>query len=162
MPNILDSDVVEVVSPERVATPPPPHIDRQEPESSSGFTESLSIEETNKLRAKLGLKPLQVEHKGSRHEDDGGKRKDDLGEFYHKPAHNLGQRVHEEKMRSRLSERRTKRSYEDKYSKVSSLGVADSADDDAAAWITKSRQIESAKKEAEKRVNFVAIVLNFI
>ena len=41
------------------------------------------------------------------------------------------------------------------YSKVKSLGAADSDDDDSAAsWVAKSRKKENEKSLAEKRVNF--------
>lgn len=37
--------------------------DKTSPQPSSSNADSLSIEETNKLRAKLGLKPLEVAEK---------------------------------------------------------------------------------------------------
>jgi hypothetical protein len=53
----------------------------------------LSIEETNKLRARLGLKPLRIEDIPAFKEDGAEKKKDvekeggtDMGEFVHKPA----------------------------------------------------------------------------
>lgn len=83
--------------------PPPPAISNPPTESSSGAGESLSIEETNRIRAKLGLKPLQVDDKPTSVEvraDNDYKNStektaaefgldvinDDLGEFVHKPA----------------------------------------------------------------------------
>lgn len=151
-----DSDVVEIISPEptRVSTPPPPLINRQKsPEFSGGAVESLSIEETNKLRAKLGLKPLQVEDKSAKRDD--GKRKDDLGEFYHKPAHSLTVKAQQEKIRSKLSDYKEKRKIDCKLSKVKLLGDADSDDDDAIRWVEKNRRVLTAKEEANKRAKML-------
>lgn len=148
---------MEVVSPDvvRVVTPPPPSIPldnkHSSPEPSTGQSaESLSIEETNKLRAKLGLKPLQVDRPSKR---DDGKKKDDLGEFYHKPAFNMGDKAEQEKIRLRLAEHREKRNVESKLSKVTLLSEKISDDeDDAVTWVKRNRKLEDAKKEAERRV----------
>lgn len=43
-----------------------------------------------------------------------GKIKDDLGEFYHKPAGNIAQQRKADKLRERLQERREKRQLENK------------------------------------------------
>ncbi|XP_047986208.1 U4/U6.U5 tri-snRNP-associated protein 1 [Leguminivora glycinivorella] len=112
---------------------------------SAGAGESLSIEDTNRLRAKLGLKPLEVQEKP----DDDGKFKDDLGEFYHKPAANLAQQRRTEKLRERLEERKEKRQMEMKLQ--TTLLAAGSDEEDASAWVNKSRDIEKQKQEAAKR-----------
>lgn len=68
---LIDSDCVEVppapqISAHSPPTPPSPPRCRsfndksEDEEGNVGHKESLSIEETNKLRAKLGLKPLEV------------------------------------------------------------------------------------------------------
>ncbi|CAK1549286.1 unnamed protein product [Leptosia nina] len=114
-------------------------------EVSASVQESLSIEETNKLRAKLGLKPLEVTEKPA----DDGKIKDDLGEFYHKPAPNLSQRKKSDKIREKLEERREKRKLETKLK--TNLIAEGSDEEDAVAWVKKSRQLDKQKKEAEKR-----------
>ncbi|XP_052739540.1 U4/U6.U5 tri-snRNP-associated protein 1 isoform X2 [Bicyclus anynana] len=107
--------------------------------------ESLSVAETNKLRAKLGLKPLEVAEKQA----DDGKIKDDLGEFYHKPAANIAQQRKADKLRERLDERREKRLME---SKLQTALLADESDgEDASAWVRKSRDQEKQKREAAKR-----------
>lgn len=150
---------MEIISPEptRVSTPPPPLINRQKsPEFSGGAVESLSIEETNKLRAKLGLKPLQVEDKSAKRDD--GKRKDDLGEFYHKPAHSLTVKAQQEKIRSKLSDYKEKRKIDCKLSKVKLLGDADSDDDDAIRWVEKNRRVLTAKEEANKRASILILI----
>lgn len=128
--------------------------------TSNKSVESLSIEETNKLRAKLGLKPLEVS--GSSSKDDSSrskskedaKLKDDLGEFYHKPANNLAEKAQQEKIRSRLSERKEKRHIETKLSKVKTLGESDS-EEDAESWVVKNRKIQQDKDQAAKRVSTI-------
>ncbi|KAF5291182.1 hypothetical protein FQA39_LY14424 [Lamprigera yunnana] len=142
-----DSDVIEVVPTDdgHVSPPPPPEI--------SNSSESLSIKESNRLRAKLGLKPLQIETTKSKQND--GKKKDDLGEFYHKPAHSLTEKNQQEKLRSKLTVHREKRKIDNKLSKVKLLNVESSDDDDAAAWVQKNRHINEAKKEAERRAKML-------
>ncbi|CAH0750020.1 unnamed protein product [Diatraea saccharalis] len=110
-----------------------------------GASESLSIEETNKLRAKLGLKPLEVTEKPA----DDGKIKDDLGEFYHKPASNITQQKKTEKLREKLEERKEKRKLEQKLK--TTLLAEGSDDEDASAWVKKSRELDKQKQEAAKR-----------
>lgn len=67
--------------------------------------DSLSIQETNALRARLGLKPLQVESAPA--PDDGNKYKrecadgTDMGEFVHKPATNIAEKTRSDKIRQR-------------------------------------------------------------
>ena len=76
------------------------------------------MEETNKLRAKLGLKPLQVDEPkpaaavddddagGGGREEDGTLIAGDADQARHKPAENLTQKKEEEKMRDRLLKRK--------------------------------------------------------
>ncbi|KAF5308501.1 hypothetical protein FQR65_LT06166 [Abscondita terminalis] len=143
-----DSDVIEVIPNDESQMSPPPA-----PEISNSV-ESLSIKETNKLRAKLGLKPLQVQD-SSKNKADDGKKKDDLGEFYHKPAHSLTEKNQQEKIRSKLADHREKRNIDSKLSKVKLLSSQDSDDDDAVAWVEKNRRINNAKKEAERRAKML-------
>lgn len=112
------------------------------------------------MRAKLGLKPLEVsgssrdvnDSKSKSKED--AKLKDDLGEFYHKPANNLAEKAQQEKIRSRLSERKEKRHIETKLSKVKTLGESDS-EEDAERWVEKNRKIQLEKDQAAKRVSVI-------
>ncbi|XP_063893731.1 U4/U6.U5 tri-snRNP-associated protein 1 isoform X1 [Helicoverpa armigera] len=115
------------------------------PSTSGGAQESLSIEETNKLRAKLGLKPLERAEKPA----EDGKIKDDLGEFYHKPAANISQQKKSEKIREKLELRKEKRKIEQKLQ--TTLLADESDEDDAAAWVKRSREIDKQKREAAKR-----------
>lgn len=147
MLSILDSDVIEVTSPREI-TPPPPQISKSgSPKASGQSNDSLSIEETNKLRAKLGLKPLEV--RGDTDKD--GKRKDDYGEFYHKPATNIADKQRQEKLKAKIADHREKRSLENKLAKTKALGESDS-DDDVTSWVYKNRKLQSDKRDAEKRV----------
>lgn len=133
------------------STPPPPEISKQRspsPAKGGASQASLSIEETNKLRAKLGLKPLEVDNAPK---DDPDKIKDDLGEFYHKPAPNNNEKIRAQKLREKIGTQKEKRQIEAHLSKVKNLGECDS-DDDTQAWINKSRQLEEEKKKAEQRV----------
>ncbi|OWR49232.1 U4/U6.U5 tri-snRNP-associated protein 1 [Danaus plexippus] len=113
--------------------------------ASGSAQESLSIEETNKLRAKLGLKPLEVPEKPA----DDGKFKDDLGEFYHVPASNIAAQKKADKLREKLAERRDKRDIDNKLQ--TSLLAEGSDDEDASAWVRKTRDMEKQKQEAAKR-----------
>lgn len=133
------------------STPPPPEISKQHspsPAKGGASQASLSIEETNKLRAKLGLKPLEVDNTPK---DDPNKIKDDLGEFYHKPAPNNNEKIRAQKLREKIGTQKEKRQIEANLSRMKTLGECDS-DDDTRVWINKSRQLEEEKKKAEKRV----------
>lgn len=86
--------------------PPAPIISKStrspSPIPEGGAGDVLSIAETNKLRAKLGLKPLEVSSEPSNQEPkknaDGLKmHKDEWGEFLHKPADNLAEKLQAEK-----------------------------------------------------------------
>lgn len=149
--------------------PPPPRMKSPSPIPEGGMGDSLSIEETNKLRAKLGLKPLQVDSGPSKstpaaasasgdkntsdisdEETGNNKITDDLGEFYHKPAANLTELKNAEKIREKIKERREKRKLEETLKKTKTLGASDS-EDDVNDWVERNRQKALAKKEAEKR-----------
>ncbi|RLU22233.1 hypothetical protein DMN91_004511 [Ooceraea biroi] len=103
-----DVEIVNAPPPPKISksshpsTPPPPEISKQRspsPVKGGASQVSLSIEETNKLRAKLGLKPLEVDNNTPK--EDPNKIKDDLGEFYHKPALNNNEKA---KMLDQLDE----------------------------------------------------------
>lgn len=116
------------------------------------------MDETNKLRLKLGLKPLKAEDgdaktqtKKTAEELMGGK---DMGEFVHRAPVNLSTKQKAEKLRYKLEQRKDKRAIDDKLQKVK--GLADeSSDEDAHAWVSKSRKIAEEKAKAAKRVKWV-------
>ncbi|XP_031840673.1 U4/U6.U5 tri-snRNP-associated protein 1 [Nomia melanderi] len=155
-----DVEIVNAPPPPKISksshpsTPPPPEISKQRSPSPTkgGATQtSLSIEETNKLRAKLGLKPLEVD---STPKDDPNKIKDDLGEFYHKPAPDVNEKLRTQKLKEKIGTQKQKRQIEANLSKVKSLGECES-DDDTKAWIDKTRRLEEEKKKAEERAKML-------
>ena len=163
---ILGSDVIEIP-----IAPEPPVISKAtrtpSPIPADGAGDCLSIDDTNKLRAKLGLKPLEVgssevQPTPSKNEDENEevdesvadlKRiKDDWGEFYHKPAGTHNEKSEVQKLRDKIREKRDKRKIEQKLARVKTLGQSDS-DDDPTAWVVKSREIE--KQKAAKRAKML-------
>lgn len=116
------SDVVEIIDPPPAPIisskpPPAPSISNKPPPApiiskrtrspspirEGGAGDCLSISETNKLRAKLGLKPLETNSEPSNQEPrktvDGLKmHKDEWGEFLHKPADNIAEKLQAEKL----------------------------------------------------------------
>lgn len=113
---------------------------------------SLSIEETNKLRIKLGLKPLEVTDSSGTQEENSSSKKEDV----HVPAINMADQKETEKFKRKLEEMKEKRRINKKLGKVKSLGAADSDDDDTAmSWVLKSRKKEKEKSLAEKRAQLL-------
>lgn len=131
------------------------------PENGAG--DCLSIEETNKLRAKLGLKPLEVESSTSVSKDTSAKKneeelksfKDEWGEFLHKPATNLKEKLETEKMRAKLQERKEKRALEDKLKRIQSLGESDDEVDDVNKWVSRSKKREEEIQAAQRRAKLL-------
>ncbi|XP_038620313.1 U4/U6.U5 tri-snRNP-associated protein 1 isoform X2 [Tachyglossus aculeatus] len=125
--------------------------DAHEPASSSkgssGDASSLSIEETNKLRAKLGLKPLEV----NTVKKEAGTKEEPLSADVINPMA-LRQR---EELREKLAAAKEKRLLNQKLGKVKTLGEDDPWLDDTAAWIEKSRQLQKEKDLAEKRAKLL-------
>lgn len=159
------SDVVEVPLP-----PPAPVISKRtkspSPIPENGAGDVLSIAETNKLRAKLGLKPLEIDPKPSEQSSSSSsappakeaeghsKHKDEWGEFYHKPADNFAEKVQTEKLREKFRQRKEKRAIEEKLKRIRTLGEDDEIDD-TSAWIERSREKEKAKEEAARRAKIL-------
>ncbi|XP_077182061.1 U4/U6.U5 tri-snRNP-associated protein 1 isoform X3 [Paroedura picta] len=115
--------------------------------SSSGDASSLSIEETNKLRAKLGLKPLEV----NVIKKETGSKEDPVAAEVINPIV-LKQR---EEIREKLAAAKEKRLLNQKLGKIKSLGEDDPWLDDTAAWIERSRKIQLEKEMAEKRAKLL-------
>lgn len=166
-PRTTDEDSAPVPEKIRVkeerATPPPVKEEHSESEdeSSKGEKLSLSIQDTNKLRAKLGLKPLQVDSGpipglgdaplGDVDEDQGEKRK----EVFVK-TENIQDKLQVEKLREKIAANREKRKLQRKYQDVRTLGDVDNDDpDDALAWVRKSRKLQEQRVEAEKRAKLL-------
>ncbi|XP_006860967.1 PREDICTED: U4/U6.U5 tri-snRNP-associated protein 1 [Chrysochloris asiatica] len=115
--------------------------------TSSGDASSLSIEETNKLRAKLGLKPLEV----NTVKKEAGTKEEPLAAEVINPMA-LRQR---EELREKLAAAKEKRLLNQKLGKIKTLGEDDLWLDDTAAWIERSRQLQKEKDMAEKRARLL-------
>ena len=131
----------------------------------SASVESLSIEETNKLRASLGLPPLKINKpvkEEATKEKEKEKEKDDTKEgvaipnsdVRHKPAENLTEKSNTEKMRERLLQRKMKRQQENKLLTVKTLGDDDETDD-TSKWLQRQKKKEKEKKAAAKRAKML-------
>ncbi|KAF2363598.1 SNU66/SART1 family [Trinorchestia longiramus] len=125
----------------------------------NGGVVSLSVEETNKIRAKLGLKPLQVQEQLSHQQEtedltplQAGEKKivEDSHEFIHKPAQNIQDKVQVEKLREKIAAQREKRRQKEKLSRVKTLAESDS-EDDTLAWVHKSRKLSKEREQALKK-----------
>ncbi|KAM3918325.1 U4/U6.U5 tri-snRNP-associated protein 1 isoform 2-T3 [Leptodactylus fuscus] len=115
---------------------------------SSGGDSSLSIEETNKLRAKLGLKPLEL----NTSKTESGTKEDPVAATIINP---LILRQQQE-LREKLAAAKEKRMLNQKLGKVKSLGDDELWLDDTAAWIERSRKLQAEKEKAEKRAKLLA------
>lgn len=87
----------------------------EEQDAPRGDGTSLSIEETNKLRIKLGLKPLDVNGAGGA--TAGGETKKD--DFVHQPPENISSKMKQEKIKEKLKQMKKKREINKKLGKVS-------------------------------------------
>lgn len=137
---------------------PRPKQDQSGSESDTGYQDksSLSIDETNKLRAKLGLKPLQVDGGGIPGLGDapvGDANEDERKEVFVK-TENMQDKVEAQKLREKITANREKRKIADKYREIKGLGDSDE-DDDALRWVQKSRKIQEEKKKAEQRARML-------
>lgn len=151
------SDCVEVPLP-----PPAPVISKPakspSPIPENGAGDSLSIEETNKLRAKLGLKPLQLDSRSSASSSSKKRTatdaepmyKDEWGEFHHKPANNISEKLQAEKLREKFRQHKEKRALEEKMKKIKTLGESDD-DDDISKWVDTNREKQKLKAQAAHR-----------
>ncbi|XP_023143637.2 U4/U6.U5 tri-snRNP-associated protein 1 [Amphiprion ocellaris] len=116
-----------------------------EPQSASGDA-SLSIEETNKLRAKLGLKPLEL----NENKKELGTKEEPMVAETINPV--LIQQQKE--MREKLAAMKEKRILNQKLGKVKTLAEDDWLDD-TAAWVERSRKLAKEKEMAEKRAKLL-------
>ncbi|XP_034670055.1 U4/U6.U5 tri-snRNP-associated protein 1 isoform X1 [Drosophila subobscura] len=133
------------------------------PENGAG--DVLSVQETNKLRAKLGLKPLEVESgpskvataattsesKKSGGDGDLSSYKDEWGEFLHKPADNIKEKKEAEKLREKLKQRKEKRFLEERLARIRTLGESDEETDNVTKWVDKNKRVVNEREEAKKK-----------
>ncbi|KAK5865723.1 hypothetical protein PBY51_019970 [Eleginops maclovinus] len=115
------------------------------PQSASGDA-SLSIEETNKLRAKLGLKPLELE---AAKKELGTKEDPKVAETINPVL------IKKQKdMREKLAAMKEKRIQNLKLGKVKTIAEEDWLDD-TSAWVERSRLMAKEKELAEKRAKLL-------
>ncbi len=100
----------------------------------------------SKLRAQLGLKPLE----GSTGPD--GEVTEEKKSFVHAPAKNLREERRQEHQREKVAVVREKRRVQERLRAVRGLGEDSSGDEEAAKWVERNRKAQTAKQEAEKRV----------
>ncbi|XP_033123478.1 U4/U6.U5 tri-snRNP-associated protein 1-like [Anneissia japonica] len=115
-----------------------------------GITESMSIEETNKIRLKLGLAPLEPSNAPKQGTDGVQPMPESGSTDVHKPARNLAQENKRKAIQEKLQQIKAKREINKKLSKVKTLGEEDDVDD-IHAWVERSRKVQKEKALAEKR-----------
>ncbi|TDG44770.1 hypothetical protein AWZ03_008826 [Drosophila navojoa] len=136
------------------------------PENGAG--DVLSIAETNKLRAKLGLKPLEVDtgstkpapsassdsqqdSKRTGADKDLSSYKDEWGEFLHKPADNIKEKKEAEKLREKLKQRKEKRFLEERLARIRTLGESDEETDNVTKWVDRNKRVVNEREEALRK-----------
>lgn len=129
---------------------------------------SLSIDETNKLRASLGLKPLTVDSNASAN-PDAPKSSNSDENFVHKPAVNITEKKRTEQVLEKLSLQKEKRMLQEKfryvYSRLYTFNrfrlifvfsatstLASESAESATSWVEKMRKTEEEKRKAAARV----------
>ncbi|XP_044126540.1 U4/U6.U5 tri-snRNP-associated protein 1 [Bufo gargarizans] len=125
-----------------------PDYEQSTAPKSAGGDSSLTIEETNKLRAKLGLKPLELHASKT----ESGTKEDPVAAAIINP---LILRQQQE-LREKLAAAKEKRMLNQKLGKIKSLGDDELWLDDTAAWIERSRKLQIEKDKAEKRAKLLA------
>merc|ERR1711892_153049 len=128
----------------------------EEPGELGGGKEvlSLSIEESNKLRAKLGLKPLNISNIVVEEDDSdmpGELIPGDRDKTRHLVPQHWGERDHQKKLVEKLGLKRDQRRVRSKLAFVKGLGDSDSEDDAAEKWVERQKKKVKEKEEAEKR-----------
>ena len=113
--------------------------------TEAGGEVSMSLEETNRVREKLGLKPLRTG------ESDRAKRQREAEEQAHTARRDAEKSKETAEIAARIAAAKEKRQMEARNRATAQLGEADDADDDLSAWVNKSRDIELKKKLEEKR-----------
>lgn len=105
---------------------------------------SMSIEETNKLRASLGLPPLKMDSGDS-------KKKEQEAVARHVAREQEEKEARAEELKEKIQKRREQRLQQEKLAAVKTLGEAEGEeDDDVAVWVVKARQKAEDQKERER------------
>ncbi|KAG2440237.1 hypothetical protein HXX76_004349 [Chlamydomonas incerta] len=111
-----------------------------EDNNASGNEISLSIEETNRLRISLGLKPLRLESEPSQANQE---------RQNHEAKKQQEAAAQAQELRQKLEAAREKRLMDAKLKATKTLGAADGdeADGDMAAWVERNRRLEQQRRE---------------
>lgn len=122
--------------------------------NASTGSESLSIAETNALRAKLGLTPLEIGSNApdqkSAQQGDGKHEVLEDGVLW-APASNLTHDRKTEKIRDKLAVMKEKRDIEkNRFNNVATLGEERGNEMRASDWVARSRFIQEKQKRQEK------------
>ncbi|KRX20328.1 U4/U6.U5 tri-snRNP-associated protein 1 [Trichinella nelsoni] len=128
---------------------------------------SMSVEETNKLREKLGLAPLKMEETKEEERtviaDDGTTVVEkvvsvDGKEFVHRPALNVTEKKAQDSFKEKLQVQKERRLLHDRLLNVKLLAESDSGEDEeeqsALAWVQKSRTLEQERQLAEMKFRY--------
>ena len=100
----------------RSSTPTKSHANEPSNAAREGTEHaSLSIDETNKLRASLGLKPLAVDNKSTGDSDAPNKGLNSDENFVHRPPENLTEKKRTEELTRKLNERKEARNLQGKF-----------------------------------------------
>ncbi|TRY71736.1 hypothetical protein TCAL_08157 [Tigriopus californicus] len=156
----------------KAASPPPK---APAPEGGSQKILSMSVAESNALRASLGLAPLKeknaVDPNGTREERREHKAREEFARAQggtlipnstkheiHKAPENLSQKTHAEKLRERIQERKKKREMEARLLAIKKLGDSDSDEDrrgSSSNWVERQKKIQAEKAAALKRARML-------
>lgn len=152
------------------------HKHETSPENSDNLERSsLNVGDSNKLRAKLGLKPLEEPKREEKTEGDGNvtslsveetnKLREKLGlkpldvgtksGDVHVPAKNMGKIMETEKLVNKMKMVQEKRRIKQQLGRVKSLGTSSSDLTDTLAWVQKSRTLASKKAAAEAQTKLL-------
>lgn len=129
-----------------------PLVDYKPAVNESGGEVSMSIDETNRMRIALGLKPLKL---------DGGSKKSDVPKEVAEGRARKQQEQKEAEARQiaeRVATARERRRQQDQLRSVKTLGEVEgeAAEDDLLSWVEKTRRLEEAAK-AEARAKALAL-----
>ncbi|CAH8838288.1 unnamed protein product [Trichobilharzia szidati] len=117
----------------------------------TGVDISLSISETNALRAKLGLAPLETEDtpKSERTTDN------QADNYVHAPAKDLRKLKESDAIKEKLNVLKEKRALYDKLGQEK-LSVPTEKESDVQTWVEKMREKERIQKQASERAKILS------
>ena len=113
--------------------------------NEAGGEVSMSLEETNRVREKLGLKPLRTG------ESDRAKSKREAEEAAHAARADEAKAKQTAEISARIAAAKERRLMEARDRSTKQLGEADEGDDDLTAWVNKSRDDEKRRRAEERR-----------